>query len=163
MHDKIEFTHLKNILTEYAMALQSRYKDNLLSSDRIASGDLIKSVQYKLDFNDRTFIVSLELENYWRFIEYDTKPHFPPVDAILRWIKVKPILPHPDKNGKLPTPNQLAYLIGNKISEEGTQGTNDLERTLEEMNNGYKELIEEALYADINDSIDEVIMWLYKP
>jgi hypothetical protein len=159
----LEFKHLKNVLTDYAMALQSRYKDNLLKSDRVASGDLIKSIHYQLDFQDTVFTISLNIEDYWKYIEYGTRPHFPPVNKILEWIKIKPVLPYPNKNGKLPTPNQLAYLIGRKISEVGTKGSQDLEDTLENLNKDYEQLISEALAKDIDESIDYIFTFLYKP
>lgn len=159
----LEFKHLKNVLTDYAMALQSRYKDNLLKSDRVASGNLINSIHYQLDFQDTVFTISLNLEDYWKYIEYGTKPHFPPVDKILEWIKIKPVLPYPNKNGKLPTPNQLAYLIGRKISEVGTKGSQDLEDTLENLNRDYEQLISEALAKDVDEYIDYIFTFLYKP
>lgn len=159
----MEFENLKSILLDYAIALQNKYKDNLMLSNRLATGDLIRSVQYQLDFEERTFIVSLNLEGYWKWVEDDTRPHFPPVNAILSWIKAKPVLPRPLANGKLPTPNQLAYLIGRKISEVGTQGSHDLEKTIEEINAEYEELIAEALQKDLSDNIDSVWITLFKP
>lgn len=160
---QLQFTHLKNALTDYAMALQSRYKDNLLQSDRVASGVLINSIQYQLDFQDKLFTVSLNLEDYWKYVENDTRPHFPPPNKILEWIKIKPVLPRPNKNGKLPTPKQLAYLIGRKISKEGTKGSKDLERTLSQLNADYEEIISEALDKDMAENIDFIIRVLYKP
>lgn len=154
----IEFENLKSVLLDYAIALQNKYKDNLLLSDRLATGELIKSVQYKTVFNEREFIISLDLEDYYKYVENGTRPHFPPVNAILSWIKAKPILPTPMKNGKLPTPNQLAYLIGRKISIEGTKGTHDLEKTLKTINAEYEELIAEALEKDLSNSIDNIFI-----
>lgn len=161
--DKIEFENLKSVLLDYAIALQNKYKDNLWASDRVATGDLVTSVQYQTDFDDNTYIISLNLEEWWKYVEYGTKPHFPPPSAILKWIKAKPVLPRPLANGKLPTPNQLAYLIGRKISEVGTQGSHDLEKTIEEINAEYEELIAEALQKDLSDNIDSVWITLFKP
>ena len=139
----MEFKNLRSVLLDYAIAVQNEYKDNLLLSNRLATGELIRSVKYQLDFEERTFIVSLNLEEYWKWVEKGTSAHFPPLDAIREWIKAKPILPTPMKNGKLPTPNQLAYLIGRKISEE------------------YEELILEALEKDINEDLDQTFIMFY--
>lgn len=163
MEELVSFENLKSVLLDYAIAVQNKYKDNLMLSDRVATGELVKSVKYKLDFGERTFIVSLELEDYWKWVEKGTAPHFPPVNAILSWIKAKPVLPYPDKNGKLPTPKQLAYLIGRKISEVGTEGSHDLENTLVQMNSEYEELIIEALDKDIGSALDEIMMFIYMP
>lgn len=156
----MEFNNLRSVLLDYAIALQNKYKDNLLLSDRVATGELVKSVQYKLDFKDKEFIIYLELEDYYKYVENGTKPHFPPVNAILNWIKAKPVLPTPI-NGKLPTPNQLAYLIGRKISIEGTEGSHDLEKSSKTISEEYEELILEALEKDINEDLDQTFIMFY--
>jgi hypothetical protein len=156
----MEFNNLRSVLLDYAIALQNKYKDNLLLSDRVATGELVKSVQYKLDFKDKEFIIYLELEDYYKYVENGTKPHFPPVNAILNWIKAKPVLPTPI-NGKLPTPNQLAYLIGRKISEVGTEGSHDLEKSSKTISEEYEELILEALEKDINEDLDQTFIMFY--
>ena len=156
----MEFNNLRSVLLDYAIALQNKYKDNLLLSDRVATGELVKSVQYKLDFKDHEFIIYLELEDYYKYVENGTRPHFPPVNAILNWIKAKPVLPTPI-NGKLPTPNQLAYLIGRKISEVGTEGSHDLEKSSKTISEEYEELILEALEKDINEDLDQTFIMFY--
>lgn len=156
----MEFNNLRSVLLDYAIALQNKYKDNLLLSNRVATGELVKSVQYKLDFKDKEFIIYLELEDYYKYVENGTKPHFPPVNAILNWIKAKPVLPTPI-NGKLPTPNQLAYLIGRKISEVGTEGSHDLEKSSKTISEEYEELILEALEKDINEDLDQTFIMFY--
>lgn len=156
----MEFNNLRSVLLDYAIALQNKYKDNLLLSDRVATGELVKSVQYKLDFKDKEFIIYLDLEDYYKYVENGTKPHFPPVNAILNWIKAKPVLPTPI-NGKLPTPNQLAYLIGRKISEVGTEGSHDLEKSSKTISEEYEELILEALEKDINEDLDQTFIMFY--
>lgn len=163
MEELVSFKNLKSILLDYAIAVRNKYKDNLLSSDRVATGDLIRSVEYQLDFKGSTFLVCLNLEDYWKWVEKDTKPHFPPFNAILSWVKAKPILPQPMANGKLPTPNQLAYLIQRKIGEVGTEGSHDLENTLNQMNKEYEDLIIEALDKDIGEALDKVMLFIYKP
>ena len=43
---------------------------------------------------------------------------------------MKPVLPRPGRNGKLPSTEQLAYLIGRKISKVGTKPTKIIDRTI---------------------------------
>lgn len=156
----MEFNNLRSVLLDYAIALQNKYKDNLLLSDRVATGELVKSVKYKLDFKDKEFIIYLDLEDYYKYVENGTRPHFPPVNAILNWIKAKPVLPTPI-NGKLPTTKQLAYLIGRKISEVGTEGSHDLEKSSKTISEEYEELILEALEKDINEDLDQTFIMFY--
>lgn len=157
VEDKImNWENLEKVLEEYAIKLRNTYQDNLINSDKLASGDLLNSVDYIIEKDNIQISVSLKLKDYWKYIEYDTKPHWPPVDKIQEWIRIKPVLPRPDNNGKLPTPDQLAFLIGRKISEDGTKGTNDLHNAVEEVNNEFMARIEEAISKDV-DAMSTVI------
>lgn len=152
----IEFKHLQEALAQYATAIEDQYKTKLESSGRRASGELISSVNTKVTVDGNEFTIELELQDYWKYVEEGTKPHFPPVSKILEWVKIKPILPTPMKNGKLPTEEQLAWMIAKKIDKVGTEGKPDLEEALKEVD--YNAIIEEALDADIMESLDEIFM-----
>lgn len=154
---EIKWDNLYKVLEEYAIELRNKYQDNLINSDRLASGELLNSVEYIIEKDNISISVSLQLAEYWKYVEYDTKPHWPPVDKIKEWIKVKPILPSPDSRGKLPTPDQLAYLIGRKISLEGTEGSNDLHNAVDEVNARFLELIEEAITKDIDETATVIL------
>lgn len=153
----LEFKHLQEALAQYAQAIADKYKTNLESSGRRASGQLITSVNTVVVVNENEFAIDLNLEDWWKFIEYGTKPHMPPVSKILEWVKVKQILPTPMANGKLPTEQQLAWMIAKKIDRVGTEGSNDLEHTMEEVD--YEEIITEALDKDILGALDEILQF----
>ena len=150
------------VLKDYAIELRNTLQDSYITDDRIATGDLLNSVEYIIEKDDRQIEVSLQLEEWWKYVEEDTKPHFPPPDAMLNYIKAKPVLPKPDRNGKLPTPNQLAYLIGRKISEVGTTGTHNVRDTVRLMNERYEEKIGQAISEDINNELDVIIIQSFK-
>ena len=150
------------VLKEYAIELRNTLQDSYINDDRIATGDLLNSVEYIIEKDDRQIEVSLQFEEWWKYVEEDTKPHFPPPDAMLNYIKAKPILPKPDRNGKLPTPNQLAYLIGRKISEVGTTGTHNVRDTVRLINERYEEKIGQAISEDINNELDVIIIQSFK-
>ena len=153
----IEFKHLQEALAQYAKAIEDQYKTNLEQSGRRATGNLITSINTKVDVNGSLFEIELQLEDYWKYVEQGRGAgKFPPVDKIIEWIRVKPILPYPDSRGKLPTENQLAFLIGRKIANEGFEGTNDLEHTMQEVN--YEQIIEEALDQDILGCLDDLLL-----
>lgn len=153
----IEFKHLQEALAQYAQAITDMYKQNLEDSGRRATGSLITSVSSNVVVNGNEFAIDLQLEDYWKYVENGRGPgKFPPPDKILQWIRVKPILPQPMSNGKLPTEKQLAFLIGRKIANEGFEGTNDLDNTMEEVD--YEQIIVDALDADILGCIDEIMV-----
>ena len=103
------------------------YRQNLESSK--ATGNL-QNFQTYITLNDTTFSVGFELEDYWKYVEYGRGPgKQPPIDAIEKWVKVKPIVPD-SRSGKIPTTRQVAYLIARKIGREGTPAQKPLSNTM---------------------------------
>lgn len=151
----MELTTIQNIINEFTDTLKSVISSN----DSNASGTLSKSIKGIVKMNDKYLTVSISLEDYWKYIEYGTKPHFPPVDKIREWIRVKPVLPRPLASGKLPTENQLAFLIGRKISKFGTKPKPFLNNTKEEFDlvgkvyNATLELVTKQLTEEINTEL----------
>jgi hypothetical protein len=107
---------------------------------------------------DQAYEVSLTLQEYWKYIESGRQPgKFPPVKALLDWISVKPIIPRPDADGRIPTPKQLSFLIGRKIKEEGIKPFPALETTKEELDKIYHEKLSAALGHDVSNYIRKII------
>ena len=90
-------------------------------------------------------------------MEYRTKPHLSPVSKILEWVRVKPVIPRPNDNGKLTTPIQLAWAIAKDIEKHGTTGTESLEEALLDINYKYREKLVIALHQDM-ETIMKVIV-----
>lgn len=160
----IKYDHLREVLERYAVELRNEYQDNLIRSDRIASGDLLNTVEYEVKDKNGTYTVSLRLQDYWKWVESGR----PPTEkggngdlrtAILEWIKIKPVLPHPDKDGKLPTPQQLAYLISRKIHKEGYEGTQDLRKATESVWDRFVYEIYEAIDKDWDSALIKIFKY----
>lgn len=150
------FENLTSVLNDFGKFLVEEYKDNLILEDVNASDNLYNSVTYMVESNDKTFEVKLSLADYWVFVEKGRRAggKFPPVSAIERWIEVKPVLPRPMSNGKLPTNKQLAYLIGRKIAIEGISPKSLLQRSVDDVWNNMREFISEALAKDLQKEIN---------
>ena len=157
MDDLLNTETLRAVLEEYGVAVRNLYQDRLILHDRIATGELLNSVEVHVDYDGQAYEVKLDLADYWRYVEMDTEPHWPPPSAILKWIQAKPVLPRPMKNGKLPTPQQLAFLIGRKIAVFGTKGQPDLTDSVEDMNRQYQERIAAALAHDVGSYIRKLV------
>lgn len=153
----IDLTELQQVLQDFAEDIRDRYRDVLAKNDHIASRKLVDSIKTQVEVGENYYEVTMTLEDYWKYVEYDTKPHFPPPDAILKWIQIKPVIPRPDANGRIPTQKQLAFLIGRKIAREGTTGTHDLEQTKEDILPWWKEQISKALGHDIENYIRKLV------
>lgn len=110
--------------------LLERYKQSLKDNNHIASGNLYNTATYKTNINGSWFEVSFVLDETWRYLENGTKPHFPPLEAIERWITVKHIIPTTN-SGKIPSTKQLAFLIARGISKNGTKPTKLLQQTID--------------------------------
>lgn len=138
--EKLELTTIQDITNDFVVEL----KNKLTANGSNASGNLAKSIRGIVKQNGKYIVISIQLEDYWKYIENGTKPHFPPVDAIKKWISVKPVLPRPLKSGKLPTANQLAFLIARKISKVGIKPKPFLKPTITDfdlINKVYNEVV----------------------
>ena len=150
--------NLIRVLEDLANDVRDNYKAQLELHDRIASGDLINKVKTEVEVNGTVYSVWLtDLQDYWKYVENGSAPHWPPKEAIDRWIQIKPVIPHPDKNGRLPTPEQLSFLIRRKISIEGTEGSHDLKKAEDAVLPAYEERLLEALQRDALNYIEKVL------
>lgn len=163
----IDWTHTRQALRDYGDAVAQLYKENLVKNRRPATGELIDSVAVQvLDEGGGGISVALDLASYWKYVEWDTRPHWPPRGVLLDWIEAKPVLPQPDARGRIPSPEQLDFLIRRKIAGHspsgkpgGTRGTHDLEQALDALNGTWLPRIEEAVGQDI-DEFTTAQIWL---
>ena len=150
------FENLTSVLNDFGKFLVEEYKDNLILEDVNASDSLYNSVTYMVEKNNTTYEVKLNLMHYWKYVENGRRAggKFPPVSAIEKWIEVKPVLPRPMSNGKLPTNKQLAYLIARKISIDGIAPRPLLQQSVDEVWRNMQEFIAEALAKDMQKEIN---------
>lgn len=154
----IEYRNTINVLEDYADLLATNYKNALIETGSVASSTLVNSVTTSVKVGTNRISVVMELADYWKWVEDGRKPgKFPPVDNIINWIQVKPIIPQPYQipSGRevTPTEKQLAYLIGRKIANEGIEGKHQLSETNDALFEQFRERITEALIQDISEEI----------
>ena len=133
--------------------LLERYKNEVLNSGHKASGELVNTARYLTKWDGKYFELYFQLEDYWKYLENGTKPHFPPIDKIEQWVRVKPVVPK-SVDGKIPTTRQLAFLIAREISKNGTKATKLLQSTLDgadDLINRLAEAFEKQLEEEINN------------
>lgn len=166
MDELIDFTELQQVLQDLANDIRDNYKEHLQFNDRytergVPSGysqRLIDSVKTQVVVGDRAWEITMTLNDYWKYVENDTNPHFPPVSKILEWVNIKPVLPRPDSRGRIPSPRSLAFLIGRSISVHGTKGSHDLEKVKDGVIPMYKEKIAIALGHDMEHYIRRLVV-----
>lgn len=152
---KNKFPNLTNVLNDFGRFLVDEYKDNLILNDKNASYDLYNSVSYGIKRGNDELNVTIELNDYWKNIENGRKAgEMQPISKIEEWIKVKPVLPRPMNNGKLPTTKQLASFISRKIELEGIKPQPLLQQSLDDVMGVMIEFIEEAIYKDLENEFE---------
>lgn len=70
-------------------------------------------------------------------VELGTKPHFPPIEPLIDWVKVK--LGVPEKDAR-----SVAFLVARKISRVGTKGAFMFRRALEQQEAALQRIFEAA-------------------
>lgn len=161
MDKLIDLPHVQAVMEEMAIAIRNEYQDNLIRNDRIASGDLLNNIEYEITRGDFTYTIYVKMKDYWYFVENGRKAgKMPPIDNILNWIRVKPVLPRPNAEGKLPTPQQLAFLIARKIGEEGTEGTQDLRKATDTIWDTFEDRLYEAIDEDVDAAFIQIFHYL---
>ena len=109
-------------LQPFANKVLEMYRQQLQNSGINASSTLSQTATSTIEMNGTKLLISLNLEPYWRYVEYGRRAgKMPPIDAIAKWITVKQIIPNPI-NGRVPDTRQLAFLIARKIGREGFEG-----------------------------------------
>lgn len=151
---------ITNEMLKVVEQIAQTYREQITRENSIASGEL-KAFKTECKMEGSFFEVIFELQHYWKYVENGRRAgaKFPPVDAIKKWIEIKPIVPRPI-NGKIPSTNQLAYLIGRKIARDGIKPKQLLKKSLEVADGLIQVLvglIAEQMRKDINNEIVDII------
>ena len=121
-------------VTEVCNQIADIYRKKMDAADYNKQGGLY-NFKWTTEWKDNLFEVYFDLPQYFRFAENGRRPgKFPPPDAILKWVQFKRIVPRPGRDGKVPSTNQLVYLISRKIATKGTEGKHLFEKTLDDPN-----------------------------
>lgn len=154
----MEFKHLEEVLDRYGRALASEY--SMLAPK--GAKHKLADVTFGIEHNGAQYMVYLDLQKYWKYVEYGRGPgKRPPEDAILEWVRLKPVIPR-EKNGIKPTNEQLAFLISRSIGENGTVGQHPLELANNKVYDQMMESIAHAFLEDIEEDFDQVWSLVYR-
>ena len=156
----MEFTNVVQFLNDFGKELADKYQRKLVNDDSVASGKLLNSIKYIFKKNNTSFEISMEMAEYWKYVENGRKRgKFPPISAIMEWVKVKPVIPRP-YNGKLPTENQLAFLISRSISKKGIRQRPIFDDSLDDVMRDFENGLEDAFTKDVENEMDKITVLL---
>ena len=158
--DALDFPALRAVLQDLAADIRAGYVDQLTVDDHIASGDLVNTMKVEVRDGDNAFSVVMDVNKYWKYLEEGISPAgrygnpgWKAYPFIRKWIDVKPVIPRPGPDGRLPSPEQLAFLITRKIVEEGTTPSRDLEKTKDKIIPSYQARIRAAIVEDLRSTV----------
>lgn len=153
----MEFKNVVQFLNDFGKELADKYQRKIVNDDAVSSGKLLNSIKYIFNNNNTSFEISMEMAEYWKYVENGRKSgKFPPISAIREWVKVKPVIPRP-YNGKLPTENQLAFLIARSISKNGIRPKPIFNDTLDDAMNYFENGLEDAFTKDVEAEMDKIM------
>lgn len=128
-------------LPELALRILDIYRQEVSSNNKIASGALLNT-SIETEVRGEHYLVYLNLPTYWKYVEYGREPgKFPPIDKIKEWIRIKPLIPEARTRGKVPTTDQLAFLVSRSIANDGIKPTPILENTLNKSDEVLEEFV----------------------
>lgn len=154
--------NLEQVLDEYKNAFQAGLQEHLQKDGSNASYSLLNSIEMKVEVDEKVYSVHCSLLDYYKYLDEGTPPHKKKGDGtfvkmIKKWILVKPVKPYETANKKLPTVDQLTFLISRKIRLNGTKGTKFFTNTKEQINEVYKDKIKSAIKKDIRINLKEYL------
>lgn len=153
----IKWTHLEEVLNEFADQVIQKARENLDANGTNASNTLYDTMEKIVEVGDDYYKVSLSLADYWRYVEEgtgpqhlpDARPQFwPKIEPLKEWVQIKP---------GVPKDSAFAYAVRGKIHASGTTAQPFLEPAKDEVLNRFEELINQAIEADVADYIEELV------
>lgn len=163
----MEWKNTKLILDEFGKQFIDAYRSGLDEKNANASRDLYNSLNFEIKIGEQSISLDILLNDYWKYLEYGCKgtetsypeayypAHFPPTSAIEEWIRIKPVIPD-QRNGKLPTQKQLAFLIARSIYNQGIEPRFIFRDAGESIWEQLKDALDEAIEKDVESNIKEI-------
>ena len=151
----MNWNNLKKCLEEYSMYLLQASRNNMPTYY-----ELKDKIKFVMNVNGNFYEIEFNAPAYWWYANNGRdKGGRPPISVIAEWIKRRNITPYALKNGKMPTPEQLPFMIANKIKKEGTKfhgptGIHFLEKSIDEQKSYRDDKISEAISNDIIAELD---------
>lgn len=163
----MEWKNTKLVLDEFGKQFIDAYRSGLDAKNANASKGLYNSLNFEVKIGKQSINLDILLNDYWKYLEYGCKgtetsypdayypAHFPPTKAIEEWIKIKPVIPE-QRNGKLPTQKQLAFLIARSINRKGIEPRFIFRDAVDDIWEQLKDALNEAIEKDVENNIKEI-------
>jgi hypothetical protein len=157
---KSEYENLKKAMEKYGEEVITELAVQLRAADKIATGNLVKSLDYDLIEALDTIVLNIKAADYLTVVDKGRKKNkkAPPQQAILKWVNVKPLPRWRDKKGRFISKKSQAFLIARSISKNGIKATNVIKKSMDKVRKIQAKLISEAAGADIRRLVQNVLV-----
>lgn len=143
-----EYVNLIQTLNRIGTDVRVKYKQQLKSHNKIASGKLYNSIDYKLVITETNIRLYFLAQDYWIYVENGRKAgKMPPISAIKGWMVKKGIA---DING-------ASYKISRSIGKNGIRPSPYLRNIKETLVNDYTDDIMAAFNKDVELQLNKII------
>lgn len=141
-NDLLNHSKTKELLHKYGQQTVQEMKNRLKGFGKIATGNLSKSISYKVREDKKQINLVWLMLDYAQYVDRGRKPgRFPPVKAISDWCRIKGI------------PQSAVYPISRKIAEKGIKPTNFLTTTLSRRAGKFQQDLAKAAASDVEERI----------
>lgn len=122
---------IEDILSLQGDSMVTAIRDEIQNAGKIASGNLLNSVQYEVLTTQGIVTLNIKALSYLQWIDQGRRPgsKMPPLDSILEWVELRGLRSRKDLNtppgkDKLPQTNlSLAFVIARAIGRDGIPAT----------------------------------------
>ena len=144
-----------NEILQVVNQIADAYRNTLKEEGKVASGNLVNFTT-EIKQEGKWFSIIFNLQDYWKYVENGRAAgKFPPISAIENWISVKPIVPRAI-NGKVPSTQQLAFLIARGIAKNGIKPTKALQNALDsQVVSNLEDLLCDLIIQQLENEINE--------
>lgn len=143
----IETTNLNKQVRELGSDIVDTIKKILQSENKIATGNLIQSLDYKVIEVIGKIFLEITAADYFQFVDKGRRPgKMPPIKPIKSWMSAKGIV---SKNKSLP------FLIARSIGKKGIKPTNVKQRAIKEVMKNVDKVLKKGAVKDIEKWIDQ--------
>lgn len=149
--------NIKKAMEELGEETVKELIKQLIKADKKATGQLIKSIDYRLIEASNDFIVQIIDNGSLKWVDVGRRKGAkqPPMKALDKWVIARGIAPR-DKKGRFIPRESVKFLIARSIKRNGIKPTNVIRKTIDEIYSKKMILLENALIKDIEDIIDKI-------
>lgn len=153
-----DFIELKAQVDKFGADFISELAKQLIIADKVASGKLLRSLNYQVVEVLENLLIRINAEDYLQYVDKGRRPgKQPPISPIIKWMDVRKIKGR-DKKGRFIKKEQAAFLIARAIGKKGIKPTNVIKKSIDNILRSKKEALSKAAASDISKIINKILI-----